>query len=1403
MTAFASYSQQSKNQNYVITNIIKQSAIVNQGQVDGLGISIQEKSQSIAYFDGLGRPLQSVTTKASASQQDIVTGIEYDQYGREVKKYLPYSESSGTNGSYRSGWKTSQALFYNGQIPNVDIDASPFAQSVPESSPLNRVLAQGAPGTVWQPNLSNPYDASTHSVKVQYLINTALDSVRLMNMDSAGNFSSPGFYPAGQLNVKMTADEQQQFVKEFTDKSGHIVCKRVMMANDSLQTYYIYDNLELLRAVIQPEGTVALKTNGWVYPTNFATNWMFLYRYDQRARMVMKKIPGADSVVMMYDQWDRVVLTQDGNLRAANGYLFTKYDALNRPVVTGQITDSRGNAAVRTDVGAATGRFESVNTAATEGYTLNNSFPSSSAYTLTVYTTTHYDDYNNLPSWKSSYAFVNENGVATPNVFLQGQVVATQTKILGTSNYMRTVTYYDDKYRVIQVTADNAAGGTDRITKILSFDGKVTNDYHSHTSRFYTTAMVIKQVYTYDHVDRLLTVTHQTANQEVVTLSQNAYNEVGQLLNKKLHFSSSHPYFLQKLDYYYNIRGWLNSVNRPLGAETGYEESDLFNEELHYNNFQITGINTVAQFNGNIAEEIWKGGYDEYIKGYGLTYDKANRLLTSTYAFQNFNQYGPFWSETKKYSEDNLSYDRNGNILTMNRYHGDWNVIDQLHYFGYTGNKLGRVEDWSPTNSTVIGFQDKNNGGGNDYTYDVNGNLISDYNKSITSTTYNFLNLPTLVTITSKGTIAYTYDAAGNKLQKTTTDQTVTPNKITNYYYAGDFVYRNDTLEFISHPEGRLRPMRIDTTQPISIANLKYIYDYFLKDHLGSVRSVISTEQQTSIYAATMEAANATKENQLFSNISSTSVAKVGGFDSDNTNGQISQLNGNTTNPANKRVGPSIVLKVMAGDTISISTYAWYTGAVQGPASETGITPIANDILPLLTGGVVANNGTHGGAVQQSSINGWLSTVLNNFISGPQTTAYTNTRPKAFLNWIIVDEEFNATTSINHVGAAQVPLITGTTQKQPLPGPTNMVVRRNGWLYVYVSNEADQMVYFDDLVINHKRGPLTEQKDYYAFGLEIPGLSTQAAKPFTYNPNRYKFNGGNELQSKEFFDGSGLELYDAKNRTYDPQIGRFLQIDELGEVTHNWSSYSFAVDNPIKFNDPLGLDSLSHGYNLPPVYVVAKHTTENLRNTYWNLIDSKVDLHSVQDRGLRNWLLKYDDQQKYMDLVHKGIKETQLAILEYSLWFAGAGEFAVSARLGSGALKLFAIKRGLGAAISGGADLTSQLIANNGNFAKVNPVSTVSSALLANPFTGSIPGSFVNLSINSLQTGTVIKNPTDVNVYKNILITTIANFGAEKFGNGLHMEFNMNKSASSFVSESSFGVSGSVIDEQTHVGKKE
>jgi RHS repeat-associated protein len=98
-----------------------------------------------------------------------------------------------------------------------------------------------------------------------------------------------------------------------------------------------------------------------------------------------------------------------------------------------------------------------------------------------------------------------------------------------------------------------------------------------------------------------------------------------------------------------------------------------------------------------------------------------------------------------------------------------------------------------------------------------------------------------------------------------------------------------------------------------------------------------------------------------------------------------------------------------------------------------------------------------------------------------------------------------------------------------------------------------------------------EETHYYPFGLTMAGISSKALKGANYPENRKGYN-GNELQSKEFFDGSGLELYDFNARTYDQQTGRFIQIDpwvELGSQ-EMLTPYQFSYNNPVRYNDPDG-----------------------------------------------------------------------------------------------------------------------------------------------------------------------------------------------------------------------------------------
>src|SRR4029077_10537023 len=131
----------------------------------------------------------------------------------------------------------------------------------------------------------------------------------------------------------ITTDEQNNQVIEFKDMNAKLVLKKVQLtaaADDGatgsghagwLCTYYIYDDLEQLRAVIQPKGIDAMNGSGnWTLDgtnnTTILNELTFRYEYDTRKRMIMKEMPGSGIVQMVYDQRDRPIMMQDANLRA-------------------------------------------------------------------------------------------------------------------------------------------------------------------------------------------------------------------------------------------------------------------------------------------------------------------------------------------------------------------------------------------------------------------------------------------------------------------------------------------------------------------------------------------------------------------------------------------------------------------------------------------------------------------------------------------------------------------------------------------------------------------------------------------------------------------------------------------------------------------------------------------------------------------------------------------------------------------------------------------------------------------------------------------------------------------------------------------------------------------------------
>ncbi|MEJ0055075.1 MAG: hypothetical protein WDN75_05130 [Bacteroidota bacterium] len=124
----------------------------------------------------------------------------------------------------------------------------------------------------------------------------------------------------------------------------------------------------------------------------------------------------------------------------------------------------------------------------------------------------------------------------TGNLNVTGKVTGSKTKILDGSTYLWGVTYYDDKYRPVQTISTNVKTGIDHTTSVLDFSGRLVKTLTSH--QVGSTTPVVARRFEYDHAGRVLATWHKVDNQSEFLLARNEYNELGQLVTKKLHASA-------------------------------------------------------------------------------------------------------------------------------------------------------------------------------------------------------------------------------------------------------------------------------------------------------------------------------------------------------------------------------------------------------------------------------------------------------------------------------------------------------------------------------------------------------------------------------------------------------------------------------------------------------------------------------------------------------------------------------------------------------------------------------------------------------------------------------------------------------------------------------------------------
>ncbi|OHT43947.1 DUF6443 domain-containing protein [Flavobacterium tructae] len=833
-----------------------------------------ELSQNVTYFDGLGRPIQTIAISQGTAGKDIITAMEYDGFGRQAKEYLPYEAANGSS-SYPRIDATTAITTLNGiyGTSKYDNTANPFSEKSFERSPLNRVVKQAAPGTSWALG-------SGHEIKLDYGTNISADAVKSYKATATWeasqglyqiSFSDLGTYPDKELYKTITYDENTTAnpgessgsTVEFKNKEGQVILKRTYESGNRHDTYYVYDVYGNLTYVLPPKATGTISNevlNGLCYQ----------YKYDNRNRLVEKKMPGKQWEYIVYDKLDRPVATGPAfspfKDETTEGWLITKYDAFSRPVYTGWSGQPLGSSIRKTlqdEQNMATVLFE---TKQTSGIIDNISVYYSNTIAPTNFkllTVTYYDDYN-YP------------GVPAKPTVAGGQLVLDNAKGLMTGSWTRalttasetfgeiTTTFYDSKSRVVSTQLQNHLGGYTNIENGLDFTGKSLYTVTRHKRTFGDSELIVSEGYTYSPEDRLLTHTHQVNSGTIEVLAHNTYDDLGQLITKQVGNNTSNS--LQKVHYSYNIRGWLTGINNVENLQQDTDPKDLFAFKINYDK-QPGNSQIQALYNGNISETYWKTGTDLAKRSYGYQYDNLNRLTSAIYSKPN-----DAIPVSGAYNES-LSYDKNGNIKSLQRYGASDAPsivfqIDDLTY-GYldqNSNQLTKVTD-GPAGNDNEGFKDANKTG-DDFTYDLNGNMIADKNKNITAIQYNQLNLPNKITFGTNGTIEYIYNATGQKLEKIVKEA----SSITHTEYLTGFQYSYVISDgYVPDDPGNTDPP-IDGTDPVidppveanrfsafaaQSASLnvpsqpmlqffptaegyyddiykKYVYQY--KDHLGNVR---------------------------------------------------------------------------------------------------------------------------------------------------------------------------------------------------------------------------------------------------------------------------------------------------------------------------------------------------------------------------------------------------------------------------------------------------------------------------------------------------------------------------------------------------------------------------------------
>ena len=1177
-------------------------------------------SPLVQKMDGTEESISDLLTTSTifnnteVQPKDIVTHHEYNQYGRKIKEYLPYA--SQNNGAFQTGAEVITKSYYKGNYAadfanTVTADINPYSLKNIESSPLGRIHEQTAPGDDWKMGTSTITDkeySDGHTIKFKYDSNDGtLDQVRIytVSLSFASNTYTPTlqggttFYGTGTLTKTTTKDENwmpldgvNRTTEEFKNKNGQVVLKRTYNAGVAHDIYYVYDNFGNLTYVLPPK----VDTSNGVSASELV-ELCYQYKYDHRNRLVEKQIPGKGVEYIVYDKLDRPVMTQDAVQRLSNKWLFTKYDVLGRVAYTGSYINTSTTNRI-----AMQNAFDSNNNLSSELYEnkagsasnlgvyyYNNNFPK---FNVEVFTVNYNNAYVDLPSGFVAPTTVYGETITTKT---KGLPTVSKVRVLGTSNWITTISYYDDKARPVYVYSKNDYLQTTDIVEsnLDDFTGKVLETKATHKKTGKSDIVTIDR-FEYDHQNRLVSQTQKVDNHITERIVRNNYDELGQLEGKLIGNGTQAGY----TDVTSGVTINNNLITKVSGTvweeglaslgsfnSDGYVEFESTTNDKNYmvglstdnSNAHFGTIDFAIYIKGASVQiyESWSGRGVQETNSIGDTY-RIERIGNKVYYKKNGNVF---------YTSSTFS---TGVLLADVSMFHDGAQIKDLHIVGnnkglqnvdYTYNVRGwlkNINQDTQSDNDLFNFTLR-------YNSPTSGTAL--YNGNISQTSWNTTN-----TDASTKTYTYTYDA----LNRITSGIDNTSNyNLTSVGYDKNGNILN--LQRQGHTNASATTFGV-------MDNLSYTYDSGNKllkvadaatiDQFGFKDDAVNTAADTTNdYTYDVNGNMLTDTNKgitsiLYNHLNLPTQVTIGGqnisYTYDATGTKLRKVVGSTTtdyagnhiyengtlqffNHAEGYVSPELVSGSIVGWNY-VYQYKDHLGNVRLSYRDNSST-LVNDTF------ITSIDNWQGQSATLVQENGRLKVTADNQSNGAQKYVDVSVGDK--IDYSLLIDKGNTDrlylVFFEH-DDNYVKLKTNILSSNAGGGMTGSYVVTHGTklrIKVEKNNSSDLGIntnfYIDNVLLVINDLEIIEESNYYPFGLKHKGYNNVVSSNGNSVAQKRKFGG---MEYQEELD---LNWYDITARNYDPAIGRWMNLDPKAPEMPTHSPYNYAFNNPIFFADPDGM----------------------------------------------------------------------------------------------------------------------------------------------------------------------------------------------------------------------------------------